>query len=156
LSKYSANATLYYETERWGARISEAVSESLYLEESLEAIVKTTMDSLNASGAALVLEDGNIAWPEGVANEHAIRQPLRWRGRTIGELVAEVVSLAKEDGHLAHRRGNFIWRSARNADPVDVAESHRGRSVGLLNRVRCGVKRDRCAGVQIVQSIDAV
>jgi len=24
LSKYSANATLYYETERWGARISEA------------------------------------------------------------------------------------------------------------------------------------
>src|SRR5881296_3042396 len=43
------------------ARISEAVSESLYLEESLEAIVKTTMDALSASGAALVLEDGKIA-----------------------------------------------------------------------------------------------
>jgi two-component sensor histidine kinase/putative methionine-R-sulfoxide reductase with GAF domain len=89
------HAKLYSEAQRRVhelealARISEAVSESLYLEESLEAIVKTTMDSLQASGAALVLEDGNIAWPEGVADEHAIRQPLRWRGRTIGELVAD-------------------------------------------------------------------
>jgi two-component sensor histidine kinase len=71
------------------ARISEAVSNSLYLEESLEAIVKTTMDALDATGAALVLEDGLIAWPEGVAATHAIRQPLRWRGRQIGELVAD-------------------------------------------------------------------
>ena len=71
------------------ARISEAVSESLYLEESLEAIVKTTMDALAATGAALVLDDGRIAWPEGVADAHAIRQPLRWRGRQIGELVAD-------------------------------------------------------------------
>jgi two-component sensor histidine kinase/putative methionine-R-sulfoxide reductase with GAF domain len=89
------HAKLYSEAQRRVhelealARISEAVSESLYLEESLEAIVKTTMDSLHASGAALVLEDGKIAWPEGVAAEHAIRQPLRWRGRTIGELVAD-------------------------------------------------------------------
>src|SRR6059036_584904 len=71
------------------ARISEAVSESLYLEESLEAIVKTTMEALHATGAALVLEDGAIAWPEGRADAHAIRQPLRWRGRQIGELVAD-------------------------------------------------------------------
>jgi two-component sensor histidine kinase len=71
------------------ARISEAVSDSLYLEESLEAIVKTTMDALRATGAALVLDDGHIAWPEGVASTHAIRQPLRWRGRQIGELVAD-------------------------------------------------------------------
>jgi two-component sensor histidine kinase/putative methionine-R-sulfoxide reductase with GAF domain len=71
------------------ARISEAVSDSLYLEESLEAIVKTTMDALSATGAALVLDDGRIAWPEGVASTHAIRQPLRWRGRQIGELVAD-------------------------------------------------------------------
>ncbi|MGZ8740298.1 MAG: GAF domain-containing protein, partial [Gaiellaceae bacterium] len=49
------------------AKISEAVSESLYLEESLEAIVKTTMEAVGATGAALVLEDGNIAWPEGRA-----------------------------------------------------------------------------------------
>jgi two-component sensor histidine kinase/putative methionine-R-sulfoxide reductase with GAF domain len=71
------------------ARISEAVSESLYLEESLEAIVKTTMDAVSATGAALVLEDGKIAWPEGRAGEHAVRTPLRWKRRKIGELVAD-------------------------------------------------------------------
>ncbi len=71
------------------ARISEAVSESLYLEESLEAIVKTTMESLHATGAALVLEDGKIAWPEGRAGKHAVRLPLRWKGRRIGELVCD-------------------------------------------------------------------
>ena len=71
------------------ARISEAVSESLYLEESLSAIVKTTMDAVSATGAALVLEDGRIAWPEGRAGGHAVRTPLRWRGRQIGELVAD-------------------------------------------------------------------
>ncbi|HEY3962026.1 MAG TPA: GAF domain-containing protein [Gaiellaceae bacterium] len=89
------HAKLYAEAQRRVhelealARISEAVSESLYLEESLEAIVKTTMDALDATGAALVLDDGRIAWPEGVASTHAIRQPLRWRGRQIGELVAD-------------------------------------------------------------------
>jgi two-component sensor histidine kinase/putative methionine-R-sulfoxide reductase with GAF domain len=89
------HATVYAEAQRRVhelealARISEAVSESLYLEESLEAVVKTTMDALNATGAALVLEDGSIAWPEGRADAHAIRQPLRWRGRQIGELVAD-------------------------------------------------------------------
>jgi two-component system, sensor histidine kinase PdtaS len=71
------------------ARISEAVSESLYLEESLEAIVKTTMDAVSATGAALVLEDGKIAWPEGRAGAHAVRTPLRWKRRVIGELVAD-------------------------------------------------------------------
>jgi two-component system, sensor histidine kinase PdtaS len=71
------------------ARISEAVSESLYLEESLEAIVRTTVDSLDATGAAVVLEDGRIAWPEGRAGAHAVRMPLRWKGRTIGELVVD-------------------------------------------------------------------
>ncbi|MCY7304352.1 MAG: GAF domain-containing protein, partial [Thermoleophilia bacterium] len=71
------------------ARISEAVSESLYLEESLEAIVQTTVESTLATGAAIVLEDGRIAWPEGRAGKHAVRMPLRWRGRTIGELVVD-------------------------------------------------------------------
>ena len=89
------HAKLYAEAQRRVhelealARISEAVSESLYLEESLEAIVKATMDALAATGAALVLDDGRIAWPEGRADEYAIRQPLRWRGREIGELVAD-------------------------------------------------------------------
>jgi len=71
------------------ARISEAVSESLYLEESLEAIVKTTMESLHATGAALVLEDGKIAWPEGRAGAYNVRLPLRWKRRQIGELVCD-------------------------------------------------------------------
>jgi len=71
------------------AKISEAVSESLYLEESLEAIVKTTMEAVNATGAALVLEDGQIAWPEGRAGKHAVRTPLRWKRKQIGELVAD-------------------------------------------------------------------
>jgi two-component sensor histidine kinase/putative methionine-R-sulfoxide reductase with GAF domain len=71
------------------ARISEAVSESLYLEESLEAIVKTTMEAVDATGAALVLEDGNIAWPEGRSGAYAVRLPLRWKRRQIGELVCD-------------------------------------------------------------------
>jgi two-component sensor histidine kinase/putative methionine-R-sulfoxide reductase with GAF domain len=71
------------------ARISEAVSESLYLEESLEEIVKATIDAVSATGAALVLEDGKIAWPEGRAGRHALRLPLRWKGRQIGELVCD-------------------------------------------------------------------
>jgi two-component sensor histidine kinase/putative methionine-R-sulfoxide reductase with GAF domain len=89
------HAKLYSEAQRRVhelealARISEAVQDSLYLEESLEAIVKTTMDALGATGAALVLDDGRIAWPEGVASTYATRQSLTWRGRQIGELVAD-------------------------------------------------------------------
>jgi two-component system, sensor histidine kinase PdtaS len=71
------------------AKISEAVSESLYLEESLEAIVKTTMEAVGATGAALVLEDGNIAWPGGRAGAFNVRLPLRWKRRQIGELVCD-------------------------------------------------------------------
>jgi two-component sensor histidine kinase/putative methionine-R-sulfoxide reductase with GAF domain len=71
------------------ARISEAVSESLYLEESLEGIVEATVDALGATGAALVLEDGEVVWPEGRAGKHALRIPLRWKGRQVGELVCD-------------------------------------------------------------------
>src|SRR6476646_4298283 len=89
------HAKLYEEAQRRVhelealARISEAVSEALYLEESLEAIVKTTMDAVQATGAALVLEDGRIAWPEGEPGAYAVRTPLRWKRREIGELVAD-------------------------------------------------------------------
>jgi len=69
------------------ARISEAVSESLYLEESLEAIVKTTMDAVQASGAQIILADGQTVWPEGEGGAYTQRTPLRWKGRQIGELV---------------------------------------------------------------------
>src|SRR5262249_6381976 len=89
------HAQLYAEAQRRVAelealaRISEAVSESLYLEESLEAIVNTTMEAVGATGAALVLEDGEIAWPEGRAGAYAVRLPLRWKRRQIGELVCD-------------------------------------------------------------------
>jgi len=36
-----------------------------------------------------VLEDGNIAWPEGRPGKHAVRLPLRWKRRQIGELVCD-------------------------------------------------------------------
>jgi two-component system, sensor histidine kinase PdtaS len=89
------HAKLYAEAQRRVgelealARISEAVSESLYLEESLEAIVEATVDALGATGAALVLEDGEVVWPEGRAGKHAVRVPLRWKGRQVGELVCD-------------------------------------------------------------------
>src|SRR5688500_16439143 len=79
------------------ARISEAVSESLYLEESLEAIVKTTIAAVDATGAALVLDDGRIAWPEGRPGAHAVRLPLRWKRRQIGELVCDRDSPFSDD-----------------------------------------------------------
>ena len=101
------HAKLYAEAQRRVhelealARISEAVSESLYLEESLEAIVKTTMAAVDATGAALVLEDGKIAWPEGRAGAHAVRLPLRWKRRQIGELVCDRdVPFSEEDRQL--------------------------------------------------------
>src|SRR5437762_9209393 len=89
------HAKLYAEAQRRVgelealARISEAVSESLYLEESLERIVAATVDAVSATGAALVLEDGDVVWPEGRAGKHALRVPLRWKGRQVGELVCD-------------------------------------------------------------------
>src|SRR6187431_3448356 len=47
------------------------------------------MESLRATGAALVLDDGRIAWPEGRAGAYAVRMPLRWKRRQIGELVCD-------------------------------------------------------------------
>src|ERR1700692_4813857 len=55
------------------------------------------MDAVSATGAALVLEDGRIAWPEGRAGSHAVRTPLRWRSRQIGELVADRDTPFSED-----------------------------------------------------------
>ena len=51
--------------------------------------MKTTMEAVGATGAALVLEDGNIAWPEGRPGAHDVRLPLRWKRRQIGELVCD-------------------------------------------------------------------
>src|SRR5262249_20143402 len=69
---------------------------------------KTTMEAVDATGAALVLEDGNIAWPEGRAGEHAVRLPLRWKRRQIGELVCDRDTAFTADerallGSIAHQ-----------------------------------------------------
>lgn len=107
------HAKLYAEAQRRVgelealARISEAVSESLYLEESLAAIVETTLQAVDATGAALVLEDGNIAWPEGRPGAFAVRTPLRWKRRQIGELVCDRDTPFTDDerallGSIAH------------------------------------------------------
>ena len=109
------------------ARISEAVSESLYLEESLEAIVKTTMESLHATGAALVLEDGKIAWPEGRAGAYAVRMPLRWKRRQIGELVCD------RDTPFSRRR-----RGAARGDRAPRRSRARARTCGDARRARSG------------------
>jgi two-component system, sensor histidine kinase PdtaS len=36
-----------------------------------------------------VLEDGEVVWPDGRAGKHAVRVPLRWKGRQVGELVCD-------------------------------------------------------------------
>ena len=36
-----------------------------------------------------MLEDGAVAWPEGRPGAHAVRLPLRWKRRQIGELVCD-------------------------------------------------------------------
>ncbi len=108
------HAKLYAEAQRRVhelealARISEAVSNSLYLEESLEAIVKTTMDALSATGAALVLDDGRIAWPEGVAG--ALR-------------AAAAASLARTADRRARRR------------PCDAVHAGRRRAARARSRL---------------------
>jgi two-component sensor histidine kinase len=65
------------------------------------------MDAVGATGAALVLEDGEIAWPEGRAGAYAVRLPLRWKRRQIGELVCDRDNPFTDDerallGSIAH------------------------------------------------------
>jgi two-component system, sensor histidine kinase PdtaS len=119
------NAKLYDHAQRRVAElealaaISEAVSESLYLEESLEAIVNTTIKAVGATGAALVLQDGTVAWPEGRAGAYAVRYPLRWKGRQVGELVCD------RDSPFSEEERRLLASIARQAA---VALEH-GRAV---------------------------
>ena len=92
------------------ARISEAVSESLYLEESLEAIVKTTMATVRATGAALVLEDVNIAWPEGRA-----RTPFACRCAGSGGRSASSFATATRRSRTRNRRRSRRSRRTRRS-----------------------------------------
>ena len=51
--------------------------------------MKTTMEAVGATGAALVLEDGKIAWPEGRAGKHASGRRCAGSAAQIGELVCD-------------------------------------------------------------------
>src|SRR5437763_11056875 len=129
------HARLYAEAQRRVdelealARISEAVSDSLYLEESLAAIVRTTMDALDATGAALVLDDGEIAWPEGRAGACAERLPPRWRGRQLGELGCDPETPLTEDerqllASIAHHAAVALEHGRAVMRGVPAQENH--------------------------------
>jgi GAF domain-containing protein len=87
------------------------------------------MEAVHATGAALVLEDGRIAWPEGRAGTHAVRLPLRWKGRQIGELVADrdtpfsndertlLASIAQQAA-MALEHGRAVLRGGGAGDPL--------------------------------------
>jgi GAF domain-containing protein len=128
------------------AKISEAVSESLYLEESLEAIVKTTMESLHATGAALVLEDGKIAWPEGRAGKHAVRTPLRWKAPDRGALSTgtaaspTTIALLEAIAHhaaVALEHGRAVMRRPRPRS-ITASEQPPDGGVAAAAPVACG------------------
>ncbi len=112
------------------ARISQAVSESLYLEESLEAIVKTTMDALSATGAALVLEDGSIAWPEG-------RRPTRTRSASLCAGAA-----VRSGSSSLDRASPFTQHDLRRAAGLGLPSRPRSRSsTAVPSCVACSRKR---------------
>jgi len=113
------------------AKISEAVSESLYLEESLEAIVKTTMEAVGATGAALVLEDGNIAWPEGRAGTHNVRLPCAGSGVRSASSSATATRRSRTKSERCSCRSRTMrrWRSSMGA-PSCGACSHRRSITG--------------------------
>ncbi len=135
------HAKLYREAQRRVgelealARISEAVSESLYLEESLEAIVKTTMDAVGAAGAALVLEDGEIAWPEGRAGAYAVRLPLRWleHGRAVmrGVLAQEIHHRVKNNLQTVASLLRLQARSSGSVDPRKALDDSVNRILAI-------------------------
>src|SRR5262249_16224695 len=76
---------------------AEASSQPVWLQEPPQATVRAAMEALHATGAALVREDGKIAWPEGRAGAYAVRMPLRWKRRRIGELVCDRDTPFSED-----------------------------------------------------------
>ncbi len=129
------NAKLYDQAQRRVAelealaRISEAVSESLYIDECLEEIVDTTIDAVGATGAAVVLQDGTVAWPSGSSGAHAVRVPLRWNGRQIGELVCDRdTPFTDDDGtlltSLAHQAAVALVHSRTAMRGVLAQEIH--------------------------------
>ena len=79
------------------------------------------------TGAALVLENGRIAWPEGRAGTHAVRLPLKWKRRRIGELVTRQDADQRMAQRLAHPELALARRLSRQVvAPLADAAAHRG------------------------------
>ena len=148
------HAKLYAEAQRRVhelealARISEAVSNSLYLEESLEAIVKTTMDALHATGAALVLDDGRMPGPRvsrarmrfvsrcaGVAGRSASSSPTATRRSR-----RRIASSSPRSPHMLQ------WRSSTGARCCEGCSPRRS-TIG--SRTTCR-RSPRCSGFRPV------
>ena len=117
-------------------------------------------DAVGATGAAIVLEDGRVVWPEGRAGSHAERLPLRWKGRQIGELVCdrdapftdEETDAARVDrpprGGRTRARPRGHARRPRPGDPPPREEQPPDRRLdappaGPLDRRRRRVGRSR-------------
>src|ERR687891_428069 len=164
------NAKLYEHAQRRVAElealaaISEAVSESLYLEESLEAIVKTTIATVNASGAALALEHGRAVLRGVLAQEihHRVKNNL--------QTVASLLRLqATSAGDIDPRKAlddsvNRILAIAavhevlteRHDDDVDLGELARGNGRVLLTVADNGAWLDGTTegtGLSIVRAL---
>ena len=151
------HAKLYAEAQRRVhelealARISEAVSESLYLEESLEAIVKTTMDALSTRPA-------RRSCSRTARSRGRRAAPARTRcgcrcagsGRQIGELVCDrdtPFTRRRPRAARARSRSTRPWRSSTGARSC-AACSPRRSTTGSRTTCRpsprcCGCRRAR-------------
>src|SRR5207237_5577646 len=93
---------------------------------SVTGVQTCALPILGATGAALVLEDGNIAWPEGRPGAHNVRLPLRWKRRQIGELVCDRDTPFSDDDRallssIAHHE---IGRASCRERVEDTREAH--------------------------------
>ena len=137
------------------AKISEAVSESLYLEESLEAIVKTTIARRRATGAALVLEDGRDRLARG--------QRRRLRRPPAAALEAAADRRARlRPRHALHGRGSRrcssrspITRPSRSSTAAPSCAACSPRRSTTASRTTCRPWRRCCGCRRAHPSVDA-
>lgn len=146
------NARLYERTQRRVAelealgRISQAVAESLYLEEALEQIVETAAAASHAALCALVLdtEEGTaplvrhgsvepddarlraLAETAPLDADGQFVVPLRWKTRRLGALVA----LADDAAGFTAEQRTFLRSAAHQA--TAAVESGRGVMRGIV------------------------
>jgi two-component sensor histidine kinase len=137
------------------ARISEAVSESLYLEESLEGIVEATVDALVATGAAVALEHGRAVLRGVLAQEihHRVKNNL--------QTVASLLRLqARADGVDASKAlDDSVNRILAIAAVHEVLTERRDDDVeldDLLDRLRAMLVQGLGASKEVEASLEPV